>query len=112
VGASQGPGGRSGSSGDLLVEEVGEEGMCSQKCPDSQQPADSGPAHDKLPSFPHGKSVYLHLRPICWKLQNTCHIASWHRSGMFAWKSTDSYTPLSVVIFRRVVPHLTEAALN
>lgn len=59
------------------------------------------------------KSVHLHLRPICWKLQNSCHIASWHRSQMFAWKSTDSYIPLGVVIFRCVILHLkAKAALN
>lgn len=56
------------------------------------------------------KSVHLHLRPICWKLQNTCHIAFWHRSWMSAWKNKDSYILLGVVIFRRVILHLKEEA--
>lgn len=51
--------------------------------------------------FP-GNLAHLHLRPIRWKLQSTCHAASWCRSPMFAWRGTDSYIPLGVVMFRCV----------
>lgn len=82
------------------------------------QPARSGPETPRLTQAEHTtsfhpclrKAVHLHLRPICLKLQNTCHIASWHRSQMFARKRTDSYIPLGVVIFRRVILHLEEKA--
>ena len=85
-------------------------GHC-QRYASPQRPRGLRPNTLRAPSASLRKSVHLHLRPICLKLHNTCHIASRHRSQMFAWKSTDSYVPLGGVIFRRVILHLKEKAV-